>query len=176
MVIVRRTYIRTLIVFLICISALSCYGQTYDHKENAVYVYNFIKYTSWAQKKTVVHVGIVGDSRVEDELRRLFSKKINSSSTYTVKRITSAEARTVDVVIVAEAATDQLKAIDKQTARTPILIITEKENMARQGACISFFIDEDNDYKTGYQLSIRNCKARGLSVSEQIQNNAVLTR
>ncbi|WP_161499296.1 YfiR family protein [Flavipsychrobacter stenotrophus] len=171
-----KIYIKALIVFFSCISAASCYGQSYDPKENSVYIYNFIKYTSWPQKKSVIHVGIVGNSQVEEELKRLFSKKTSNGTTYTVKKITSAEAKTVDVVIVAQQASEQMRSIEQQTARTPVLIITEKENMARQGACISFFIDEENDYKTGYQLSIRNCKARGLSVNEQIQNNAVLTR
>lgn len=121
-------------------------------------------------------MGIVGNSPLEEELKRLFSKKVNSNVSYSIRRITAAEAKNVDVVIIAESASEQLKAIDRQTAHAPVLIITEKENMSRLGACISFFIDEDNDYKTGYQLSLRNCKARGLSVSEQIQNNAVLTR
>lgn len=171
-----KIYIKALIVFFSCVSAASCYGQYYDQKENSVYVFNFIKYTTWPQKKSVVHVGVIGNSPIEEELRRLFSKKTGNGSTYAVKRIATAEAKTVDVIIVSQQATEQMKAIEKLTAHTPILIITEKENMARQGACISFFIDEENDYKTGYQLSIRNCKARGLSVSEQIQNNAVLTR
>ena len=80
------------------------------------------------------------------------------------------------MIIVTKSASDKLKQIELLTAQLPILIITEKENMGRLGACISFTIDEDNDYKTEYQLSIRNCKQRGLSVNEQILNNAILIR
>ena len=95
---------------------------------------------------------------------------------YSVKRITADEAKQVDVIIIASGAANQLKAVIAATTGSPVLIISEKENMCHVGACISFFIDEDNDFKTSYQLSLRNCGQRGLKLSDEIKNNAVLTR
>ncbi len=156
--------------------SISSYAQSFDYLENAVYVYNFIKNTQWPQHKTHIQVGIVGKTELEASLKYLFSKKNNSAVTCSVKNISPDEAKTVDVVIVAEGASQQLKSISRQTAGLPILIISETANMGNQGACISFFIDEDNDFKTGYQLSIRNYRQRGFLPSEQILKNAVLTR
>lgn len=167
----------SIMVFLYLLgSAIPGRSQSFNYIENSVYVYNFIKYTEWPQKKSVIQVGIVGVTPLEEELRKLFSKKANSKVSYSVKKINASEAKNVDVVIVARNEPGKVRTVDEQTAHAPVLIISEKEDMGRAGACISFFIDEDNDYKTGYQLSIRNCKARGLSVSEEILNNAVLTR
>lgn len=160
----------------LCGSASSCYAQSFDHLENAVYVYNFIKYTQWPQKKATIQVGIVGKTPMETSLKYLFSKKNNSAVIYIIKTISWEEAKMMDVVIVAQDASPLLKNIDKDVANLPVLIISEKGNMARNGACISFFIDEDNDFKTGYQLSIKNYKKHGLQANEQILNNAVLTR
>jgi len=165
-----------LIVGILFISAVNCYSQNFDYKENSVYVYNFIKYTNWPQKKQIVEIGIVGESPLEAELKNLIAKKKNSNTNYSIRNIGINEAKNVDVIIVTKSASDKLKQIELLTAQLPILIITEKENMGRLGACISFTIDEDNDYKTEYQLSIRNCKQRGLSVNEQILNNAILIR
>jgi hypothetical protein len=155
---------------------IGSYAQSFDYLENAVYVYNFIKNTQWPQFKTHLEIGIIGKTPLETNLKYLLSKKNSSAVTYSVKNIPSDEAKTMDVVIVAESMSQQLKSISKQTASSPILIISEKENMGSQGACISFFIDEDNDFKTSYQLSIRNYRQRGLSPGKQILNNAVLTR
>ncbi len=152
------------------------YSQNFDYKENAVYVYNFVKYTNWASRKSSIQIGIIGNSPVEDALKNLVAQKRNGSPTLSVRNISVNESKNVDVLIVSKSETDQIKKIAAITANLPILVIAEKENMSRFGVCISFFIDEDNNYKTQYQLSLRNCKQRKLSVSEQIQNNAVLIR
>ncbi len=123
-----------------------------------------------------MQIGIIGNTPLEEELRKLCSKKASSAVSYNVKKINVADAKNMDAVIVAESSQREIKNVDKQTGHAPILIISEKGDMGRAGACISFFIDEENDYKTGYQLSLKNCKSRGLIVSEQILNNAVLTR
>lgn len=169
-------------IFLVFVSlqlyafAGSCYAQSFDYLENAVYVYNFIKYTQWPHKRATIEVGIVGKTPMETSLKYLFSKKNNNSVTYIVKNISWEEARGMDVVFIAEDESSVLKSIDRETENLPVLIISEKGNMGRWGACISFFIDEDNDFKTSYQLSIKNYKKRGLQATEQILNNAVLTR
>ena len=156
--------------------SVKSFAQTFDYKENSVYIYNFIKYTGWQQKKPVIKIGVLGNSPVEEELKQLVSSKKNNNVTYTVKKITPDEAKTSDVIIVSKSSSELLKTINKITDGLPILIISEKEGLSRWGACISFFQDEDNNYKTEYQLSLRNCKLRGLTISDQITNNSILMR
>jgi len=171
----KVTHLITLL-FLLFAMAVTSRGQGFDYLENAVYTYNFVRYTSWPQKKPVVDIGIVGTTPLEGELKKLLARKVNSTIGYVVRNIQPTEAKNMDVVIVARSSADQLKEVCDHTAKAPILIISEKENMSRTGACISFFIDEDNNFKTSYQLSIKNCKARGLLVSDQIINNAALIK
>ncbi len=167
-------------VISIGLSLLLCcvrgYGQSFDYKENSAYVFNFIKYISWPAKKSEITVGVVGKSPIEGELREVVSRKKNSSFNLIIKNIEPAESRSVDVVIVSEKANAYLKEINDLTRNLPILIISEKGNQSRLGACISFFMDDENNFKTEYQLSMHNCRARGLTVGEQILNNAILTR
>ena len=168
-----------LIVFIFFALLLNpCHGfsQAFDYKENSAYIYNFIKYIDWATKKTNLTVGVIGKSPIAAELRNLVSRKKNPAINLSVRNIEISESRSVDVIIVSEKSSGGLKEIDHLTQNLPILIISEKENQCRFGACISFFMDEEKEFKTQYQLSVRNCRARGLIVSDQILNNAVLTR
>lgn len=152
-------------------------AQSFDHVENAVYVYNFIRHTSWPEKKQSITVGVIGTTETSTELRRLFARKKNANSTvFQVRDMKPSEADQADVLLIARDAANSLKAINTATSGQSILIISEKENMSAVGACISFFIDEDDDFKTGYQLSLRNCAARHLQVAAPIRDNAALTR
>jgi len=165
-----------ILFFLAIILAFKSYSQQFDQLENSVYIYNFIKYTSWPEKKHEIRIGIIGNTPLETELRNLLAKKTNSAVSYELRKIAISDARNVDVIVVARTSSQQVKELVRITMGSPILIITEKENMGPSGACISFFIDEDNNFKTGYQLSIRNCTARKLLVNEQLRENAVLMR
>lgn len=168
----------SLFVLVFCIFAQKTQAQSYeyDYKENAVYIYNFIKYTEWPSDKDNIVIGVIGYTPFVPEFRRLLLKKKNSNINITIKYIKPSEVSNVNVVLVASGSSEKLKDIHSLTSKLPILIITEKGDLNRQGACISLFIDEDDDFKTRYQLSLRNCRARGLAVSEQILSNAILVR
>jgi hypothetical protein len=172
---------RAILKFIIILSIASifsknAYSQSFDYKENSVYIYNFIKYSIWSPQKTNIQVGVIGNSPVESELKNLLNKKKSGNINYSIKNINLSESKSVDVIIISSSSADLVKKVDKLTSRLPILIISEKENQCHQGACISFTINEDNNYKTEYQLSLRNCKLRGIGIGEQILNNALLTR
>lgn len=164
----------TFVMVLIVCSKL--FSQNYNNTELSTYVYNFIKFSTWPDKKTVFTVGFIGSTALETEFKALISKKKNSAITINVKNIKSSDCKTVDVIIVASASSNELKSIQTILDILPILVITEKKDLGRLGACISFFIDEDDEFKTKYQLSTKNFKSKGIIVSEQIINNAVLVR
>lgn len=175
--ILKNVSIYVLLLFLMCFhTKLLAQSYDYDYKENAVYVYNFIKYTTWPSGKENITIGIIGYTPFTPEFRRLLLKKKSGNLSITLKYIKPSESNAVDVVLIAVEASDKLRDVYTLTNKLPILIITEKGNLSRQGACISLFIDEDDDFKTRYQLSVRNCNARGLHISEQILNNAILVR
>ena len=151
-------------------------AQQYDYKENAVYIYNFIKYTNWPVKKAVLEVGVIGNTPVGEELKGLLARKKGAGISYNIKKANIDQLSHYDVIIISKDASQRVKQINQLTKSLPILIITEKANMGKEGACISFFINEDEAYKTEYQLSMKNCKERGLTITEQIRNNAELMR
>jgi hypothetical protein len=165
--------IKNIIITFFTLITFSGWSQSFNQKENAVYIFNFIKYTEFSQKKSNIIIGIIGSTKVESELKNLLSKK---SSTITVKHISESEAKSVDVIVIAESSSKSIKEVQNQTAKLPILIITEKPDLNYSGACISLFMDEDDDFKTKFQVSPFNLRSRGLTLASQIINNAVLVR
>ena len=168
-----RLRLNYIIASIFILFVFSGWSQSFNQKENAVYIFNFIKYTEFPQKKTNLIIGVIGTSKIEPELKTLLTKK---ASTITVKHISEAEAKTVDIIVIAESASKSLKEIQNQTSKLPILIITEKPDLNYSGACISLFMDEDDDFKTKFQVSPFNLRSRGLILAPQIINNAVLVR
>ena len=166
----RFRHILLLTITLLCFKS---WGQSFNQKENAVYIFNFIKYTEFSQKKTNLIIGVIGSTKVEAELKTLLTKK---ASPITVKHITEADSKNVDVILIAESSSKSIKEVQNQTAKLPILIITEKPDLNYSGACISLFMDEDDDFKTKFQVSPFNLRSRGLTLAPQIINNAVLVR
>lgn len=161
------------IVFFFTLIFHSGWAQTFNQKENAVYIYNFVKNTEWVQKKSPYIIGVIGETPVENELKNIFAKK---NIPIVIKHITILESKSVDVILVAESSSKSLKEIHKLTEKLPILIITEKPDLNYSGACLSLFMDEDDDFKTKYQLSPFNLRSRGLVMNQQIINNAILVR
>ncbi len=161
------------IVFFFTLIFYSGWAQTFNQKENAVYIYNFVKNTEWIQKKTTCIIGVIGDTPVENELKSILAKK---NISIIIKHISLLETKSVDVILVAESSSKSLKEIHKLTEKLPILIITEKPDLNYSGACVSLFMDEDDDFKTKYQVSPFNLRSRGLVMNQQIINNAILVR
>ena len=165
--------IKYLLLFWIVLISSFGRSQSFNYKENAVYIYNILKNTNFPFTKNSITIGVIGNTSVEAELKNLLSKK---GTLFSIKNITLAEVQTVDVIILGSSSSKKIKEIQSKTAKLPILIITEKEDLNYSGACISLFMDEDDDYKTKYQLSPFNLRSRGISMNPLIVNNAVLVR
>lgn len=166
----------SIVIFFTLLCCSNSFGQQYDYSENAAFIFNFVRYTEWPTQNNNIEIGIMGNTPVEEELRKLLAKKKNTSSTYSIKNVGPNEAKNCDVLIVSQSSNEVYKKINTALKALPILVITEKENQSRLGACISFYIDEENDFKTSYQLSLRNCKIRKLNIGKPIQINAALIR
>ncbi|MCF8415607.1 MAG: YfiR family protein [Crocinitomicaceae bacterium] len=165
----RDFYFSMLLVF----SSTYLLGQNFNYKENAVYIYNFIAGMEFPVKKEKITIGIFGTTKTENEIRTLVSKK---SDKFIVKNITIAQSKEVDIIIIAKSSSRKTKEISTLTAKLPILIISESADQNYAGACICLFIDEEDNFKTKYQLSTYNLRIRGLTASKSIITNSILVR
>ncbi len=163
-------------VFL-CVKQARC--QEYNYKINAAYIYNFTKYIEWPAEITKTGnfvIGIIGNSPVYDELTSIAKQRKIGTKNIEVRQIKPEDAKFCHVVVVSNSSCNVLKQLSELTKSKPILVITEKESCAYKNACISLFLDEDNDYKTKFQLNRAITESHQLKISSQLTTLAVMVK
>ena len=130
--------------------SLSSSAQETDYKSYTLFVYNFMKYIEWpeAQSKGDFVIGIYGDSPMMKELQTLASLKKLKGRNIVVKKIsTDAEAEGCHLVYMSPAKSSIIKSFCESAKGKPVLIVAEREGLAKKGAGLSFVTLEDDQLK-----------------------------
>jgi hypothetical protein len=134
-------------VFLLQGAFNPAYAQDVDYKSYTLFVYNFIKYIEWPEAKSQGDfvVGVLGDSPVLAELEKLAATKKAKGRTIIIKRFASLEKVTdCHLLYVTSSKSSSIKALKEMAKNKPMLIVGEREGLARKGAALSFVtIDDD---------------------------------
>jgi hypothetical protein len=161
-----------MLVGLVCKPVL-LQAQTLNYKLASVFVYNFVQSIEWPKDKRSGDfvIGIYGSSPLTAELVKFITTKHVGAQPIVVKELTSLNdqsAADCQVIFIPLGQSDKIKQICEQFKGKPILIITEKFGLCKKGASISIFLDEDDDYKTKFELNRTIIESNGLSVSERL--------
>ena len=138
-----------------------------------MYLYYFAKYTNWPTEKKVIKIGFIGKTQLLNEFENLTSSK---KEKFEIQTISESEAINFDIVVISQSSASTIKTVKLITDKKPILIVSEKENTNYQGACIAFCKDEEDNFKTRYQISPFNLRSRQLTISENLIQNAIIVR
>lgn len=143
-----------------------CKAQEIDYKSYSVYVYNFIKYIEWpeASKKGDFVIGIIGDSPVIGELKKLAVSKKANGQTITIKKFSSiAEVSNCQILYISSSKSGTLKEALEKIKNMPTLLVTEREGLARKGAGINFVTMEDETLK--FELNKKAIESHNLQIA-----------
>ena len=157
-----------LFLFLNGISA-KCVAQDVDYKAYTLFVYNFMKYVEWpeAQSKGDFVVCIFGESPVQKELTGLASSKKLKGRNIIIKSISKPEDATgCQLLYVSSSKSGNIKALKEQMAGKPILIVGEREGLAKKGAELSFVTLEDDGLK--FDINKKEIEQHQLKISSQL--------
>ncbi|HTB05835.1 MAG TPA: YfiR family protein [Bacteroidia bacterium] len=146
-------------------------AQSLNYQLASVFVYNFIQSVEWPKDKRSGSfvIGVYGSSPLTAELVKFITSKHVGDQPIIVKVITSLDnAADCHVIFVPLDQSDKIKQICLQLKGKPILIIAEKIGLCKKGASISLFLDEDDDYKTKFELNRAIIESNGLSISERL--------
>ncbi len=143
------------LLFLISLNFLgviknTCSAQDVDYKAYTLFVYNFMKYVEWpeAQSKGEFVIGIFGDSPITKELQGLAASKKLKGRPIVVKSLSKPEDfGTCQLVYVSGSKSGSLKMMKDQLKDKPVLIVGEREGLAKKGAAFSFVTLEDDVLK-----------------------------
>ena len=119
-----------------------------DYKAYSLFVYNFIKYIEWPNLDAEFRIGVMGDSPVLKELQNLAKAKKAKGKPIVIKVISSPEeALGCHLVYISSSKSSTLKALLEKTKGKPVLLVGEREGLAKKGAGLSFITMDDDVLK-----------------------------
>lgn len=154
------------------ISQNQVFAQQLDKKMMSLYVINFIKYVQWPNQTVADYkIAVVGSSEVFGELSKISATKNINGKKIIVTQLAATQLdklKEYNVVILSNKETNLLKKCSEVLANAPTLLITEKDGLTKKGASISMLIDEDDDFKTKFQINKQKIEEVGLKVSSEL--------
>lgn len=130
-------------------------AQEKDYKAYTLFLYNFMKYIEWPTQEGDFILGVVGDSPIHKELITLSENKKAKGKNIVVKIInTPDEAIGCSMLYIPSSKSALIKAYSEKVEGKSVLIVAEKEGLARKGAAISFSVDEDDTLRFDFNKSV----------------------
>lgn len=160
-----------LLLLLLLMKGLTqkCLAQDIDAKAYTLFVYNFMKYVEWpeAQNKGDFIVGVLGDSPIQKELQTLAAGKKIKGRNIVVRLLAKPEdAGTCQMIYVSDSKSSAMKVLKEQMKDKPILIVGEREGLAKKGAALSFVTLEDDALK--FDINKKEIESHQLKISSSL--------
>jgi hypothetical protein len=163
-----------IISLLLFLSVVRGYSQSESFKAQSLFIYNFIKYSSWPVSDGPFTIIVFGSSPITHELLKLAAlKKTPDGKNIIVKEVSSLEQITnCQILYIPDDKSKDVTAISQFTKDKPVLIIGERDGLARKGAAIAFFTQDDD--RLSFELNRKNLQARSIKVSGELMRLAEL--
>ena len=154
-----KHYILSIILGMFFIS--SAYSQNLN-KYHALFIGNFIRYVEWPNTYENPAIGIVGNSKIYMEMKTYLEKQ----GKVTVKKIEGeGDWAECQVIFLPSNQGKLFTSINKKIAGKAILLVTEDEKFAKEGACISFYL---HNGKLRFIVNKSVSKAQNLKISANL--------
>ena len=131
-------------------------------------MYNFLKYTNWPAPVGDFRITVYGSSPISNELKKLATvKKTPNGKSIIVTEVTDTRSITeCEMLYIPDARSKDLEEIIDMVKDKPILIIAQRDGLVKKGACINFFVQDDD--RLGFTVSIKNLEARKLKIGSEL--------
>ena len=140
------------------------HSQDVDYKAYTLFLYNFMKYVEWPSNEGDFIIGVTGESPVKKELHELAkNKKAKGRKIVVISIITPGDALLCNMVYIPSAKSSELKLILEKVKGKSILVVAEREGMAKKGAAFSFAIDDDDALK--FDINKTVLEMQGLKIA-----------
>ena len=142
------------------------FSQDKDYKAYTLFLYNFIKYIEWPPDQTGDFViGVVGESPIKDQLATLAASKKAKGRKIVVKIINVPDdAVSCSMIFIPAAKSAQLKPIAEKVKGKSVLIVAEREGLAKKGAAISFAVNDDDALQFDFNKTVLDSQSLKIAV------------
>jgi len=157
------------LLFVLCFIVFemhSVYAQS--EKFKALFMYNFTKYIEWpaTDRQGDFIIAILGASPMAKELEIIAGKQKVGSQNILVKTFNSVdEIDNCHILYIPASKSSELAQVIGKLSGKSVLVVTDKEGLATQGACINYIKDGD---RIKYELNKKNIEKRGMVVSSSL--------
>ncbi|SFC00659.1 protein of unknown function [Flexibacter flexilis DSM 6793] len=172
--------ISTLLLVIILLASGKAQAQKVDYKIASLFIYNFAQYIQWpaneASREEFV-IGVVGNSpaAISEFKKAVVNRKTSKGQSVKVIALKSNyEALDCHIVFVPSGESSKIAELKGIIDQKPILLVSEKMGLAKKGSHINFFIDDDDDFKTKFELNKSAITQHGLRVSSELTAFAVV--
>jgi hypothetical protein len=149
-----------------------CHAQS--EKFKALFMYNFTKYIEWPAtvRQGDFIIAVLGNSPMTKELEIIAGKQKVGAQNILVKTFNSIDdINYCHILYVPTSKSSSIAQIIEKLSGKSILIITDKEGLATQGACINYVSDGD---RIKYELNKKNIEKRGMIVNSALVTLGIL--
>jgi hypothetical protein len=163
--------LRTAFILLLCLAGVRYKAQETDYKAYTLFIYNFMKYVEWPENsnKGDFIICTIGDSPINKELQELAAtKKLKGRTIVFRKCSTPEEASNSHLVFLPSSKSALVKVFREQTKGKPVLIVAEREGLARKGAGISFVTLDEDELK--FDINKKDIEQHQLKVANSLVN------
>ena len=157
------------VLFLCSAFSSQLKAQETDYKAYTLFIYNFMKYVEWpeSQSKGDFVLAIVGDSPIAKELQVLASTKKLKGRTIVIRKCnTPEEAYGCHLLFIPSSKSAMVKVFKEQTKDKPVLIVGEREGLAKKGAGLSFATTEDDELN--FDINKKDIEQHQLKISSSL--------
>jgi hypothetical protein len=155
--------------FLLLLTLFGCINfeakaQVSSVKMEAVYLYNFTKYVNWTGGGDKFVIGVLGSPEMKEELDKSLTGKKVGTRDIEIRDIAVSQVIDCSIVYLGSSQSNSLATINTKIKGKNILLVTQ-EDLAEQGACISFFMQNG---KLKFKLNQAALRDSGLKTSENL--------
>jgi hypothetical protein len=171
MIIKKKIALRFILIFgmIFMMNNRSLQAQETDYKSYSLFVYSFMKYIEWpeAQSKGEFIVGVFGDSPIMKELQTLAATKKLKGRTIVIKKFaTPEECGKCHLLYISGSKSSTIKTLKETLKTEPVLIVAEREGLAKKGAGLSFVTMEDDGLK--FDINKAEIEQHNLKISSSL--------
>lgn len=151
-------------------------GQPSDYAIKANIIYHFTKYIDWpdSKKSGDFIIGIIGESPLYGELRKIITSKKVGSQPITLKKFSSsADAYNCHILFIGDDQTNNFKRIVSKTTDRSVLLVSESDGLAGRGSCINFNVVSE---RLKLEVNKNNIEERNLSIANELLKLAILVK
>lgn len=144
----------------------SAFGQT--AKIQALFIFQFAKYTGWAKEDAhePFVITVLGSQEIADELRKATTgKNVGGRNVEVATASTTGSIPKSDVIYIGDGFTGSPSSVSNSQAGRLVLIVGGKQGMCSQGAGVSLISNGNN---VTFEASERNLNKRGLHISPKL--------